>query len=123
MKLHFCAECGRRLTPKQERFCGSTCRQADERNSIRKEFIKAYGGKCQCPGGCNVSVPEFLCLDHLGPKGTGDRHRKKTKTRGWRMYRLLRDLNWPKKDFRLLCQNCNSAKAYFGSCPHERQEV
>ena len=36
------------------------------------------------------------------------------------MYLELKKLGWPKDRFRLLCTNCNQARAYFGVCPHER---
>lgn len=62
-------------------------------------------------------MPQFLSLDHTD--GGGDKHRKQTGTRGWRMYKLLRDQGWPKLKYRLLCYNCNFARAHFGKCPHE----
>lgn len=115
--MRFCSQCGQSLRALQKEFCGSRCRQAAEREALRSEFIRAYGGKCQCPGGCDVRIAQFLSLDHTD--GGGDKHRKKTGTRGWRMYKLLREQGWPKLKYRLLCYNCNMSRAFHGKCPHE----
>lgn len=119
MNRTFCKVCGSKLTGKKTEFCSSKCKQADKRASIRDEFIRAYGGKCQCPG-CDVNIPEFLSLDHI--HGGGDKHRKKTGTRGWAMYKLVLDEGCPKDKYRLLCHNCNMSRAHFGYCPHERMK-
>lgn len=38
---------------------------------------------------------------------------------GWNFYRWLKNNGFPKKDFQLLCFNCNCAKGFFGMCPHK----
>jgi hypothetical protein len=116
MNIHFCETCGSATEGK--RFCNQKCRSEFDRAEIRAEFIKAYGGKCQCPGGCDISDPGFLSLDHI--HGGGDKHRKKTGTRGWAMYRKIKEEGWPKDRYRLLCFNCNFARQIWGKCPHER---
>jgi hypothetical protein len=82
---------------------------------LRAEFIEAYGGKCEC---CGETEPEFLSLDHIF--GDGARHRRQLR-RG-NIYRELKRLGWPKDRYRLLCYNCNIARAHGGRCPHESSE-
>lgn len=85
------------------------------RQKIRREMIKAYGGKCAC---CGESIPEFLALDHK--KGGGTRMRKLLcNNTSQTMYRLVRDQGYPKSKYQLLCHNCNGAKAWYGGCPHQ----
>ena len=90
---------------------------AEYRAALRTEFVEAYGGKCQCPGGCDVTEERFLTVDHIF--GGGNQHRKRTGTSGYKMYQLLRDEGFPKDKYRLMCFNCNAARAYWGKCPHE----
>lgn len=116
MKRHWCRHCGRALSGRKTRYCDFSCRSAADRAELRSEFIRAYGGKCAC---CGCAVAEFLSLDHTGPRGIGDLHRRVTKTRGVRMYRLLKAQGWPKDGFRLLCSNCQFCMAWFGRCVHE----
>lgn len=100
----------------------SICRkQTNKRNRVIKlEVIKAYGGKCQCPGGCTVVNPDWLSMDHI--KGGGIAHRKRLKVIGLDFYRWLKKNKFPKRGFRLLCYNCNLSRGHLGQCPHERGE-
>ena len=61
---------------------------------------------------------EFLTLDHIGGGGTA--HRKEVGT-GDKIYRWLRDNNYP-KGFRVMCFNCNYAVFRYGICPHEKRK-
>jgi hypothetical protein len=89
---------------------------------IKQEMITAYGGKCQCPGGCDIVEPKFLSLDH---EGCGTRQKKRTldirngkKLGGYNLYLELKKQGWPQEGRRLLCQNCNCAWGFYGNCPH-----
>jgi hypothetical protein len=85
---------------------------------LRMDVLTAYGGnppKCAC---CGESHVEFLVLDHI--KGGGNKERRK-RGGGWAVYSYLRRHGYP-KGYTVLCQNCNSAKAFYGYCPHERKE-
>lgn len=90
--------------------------RAQERFKLRQDVLKAYGGKCQCPGGCEIKEFEFLVLDHIFDDGF--RHRKKTGGAGYHTYRDVKRQGFPKDKYRILCQNCNSAREFFGECPH-----
>jgi hypothetical protein len=99
------------------------CRsQTNKRNrELKLEVIKEYGGKCKCPGNCSVTNPNWLSMDHI--YGGGIRHRKELKVIGLDFYRWLKKKKFPKKNFRLLCYNCNLSRGHLGFCPHERGEV
>jgi hypothetical protein len=115
--MYFCTNCGLRISSKSKEFCSASCRETAKRKAARDEFIRAYGGRCQCPGNCNVTEPRFLSIDHIG--GGGDKHRKKTGVRGWQMYLLVAAEGFPKDKYRILCYNCNMSRAAYGRCPHE----
>ena len=85
---------------------------------LKLELIAAYGGKCQCPGGCDIVEPDWLSVDHK--KGGGVQHRRQLKLIGRDFYRWLKDRGFPKKDFRIMCYNCNLSRGHLGLCPHER---
>lgn len=101
----------------------SICRsQTNKRNrKIKLEVIKEYGGRCQCPGGCDVTEPDWLSMDHI--KGGGVAHRKQLKVIGLDFYRWLKKKRFPKRNFRLLCYNCNLSRGHKGRCPHEVKHV
>ena len=84
-------------------------------NELKIRVINNYGGKCEC---CGESIPEFLTIDHI--LGNGKDHRQKI-GRGYKIYKWLEKNGYPKKEFRLLCFNCNCARGQFGKCPHELQ--
>ena len=68
----------------------SICRsQTNKKNRIIKlEVIEAYGGRCACPGGCDVTEPDWLSMDHVF--GGGVKHRKQLKVIGLDFYRWLK---------------------------------
>lgn len=84
------------------------------KRKLREEFIKAYGGKCEC---CGESRYEFLTLEHKN--GGGWQHRKKIK--GASLVPILKRMGFPKDEYGLLCWNCNASKGVYGYCPHERE--
>lgn len=86
------------------------------RSNLRLEVITHYGGKCEC---CGESTLEFLALDH--PNNDGAKHRKQIgKGAGAPYYSWLKQNNYPKELVRVLCHNCNSSRAFFGYCPHQK---
>ena len=80
----------------------------------RLEVIRAYGSKCEC---CGESRPEFLALDHRNGDGAEERHRLHIASKG--TLRLAKREGFPNR-YRLLCHNCNQARAFYGYCPHTR---
>lgn len=86
---------------------------------IRMEALDRYGGKCFC---CGESNFEFLAIDHIGPRGTGNRQRiSGVHKPGNGFMKWLKRNKWPKK-FRVSCHNCNSSMGYYGYCPHKNAE-
>jgi len=87
------------------------------RRREREQLIAAYGGECVC---CGETSFEFLTIDHTN--GDGAAHRKSLGGResyGSRnFHRWLRENNYPKDGYRLLCYNCNCAIGAYGYCPH-----
>ena len=73
---------------------------------LRLGIIKGYGGKCEL---CGEDNPHFLTVDHTNGGG-----RKERKIFGGPLafYRKLRDENYPKGNYRLLCYNCNCALGF-----------
>lgn len=112
----YCIYCGIYISD-DRKYCSSSCGTRYRNKEAKEEFIQEYGGKCQCPGGCNVSEPAFLSLDHTFNDGA--EHRRQIKRAGHSMYRVIRDEGYPKDRYRLMCFNCNLARAHQGHCPHE----
>src|SRR3990167_2782356 len=88
-----------------------------QRRILKQKVINGYGGKCEC---CNESILEFLTLDHINDDGA--EHRRKLRSRQSR--RLYDDIIWRNfpSGFRVLCFNCNSARGFYGYCPHKPGE-
>lgn len=98
------------------------------RETLKAEFIAAYGGKCACLG-CPETDPVFLCVDHVAGGGVRE-YQVRMRPNGKRgpvtttrqvMARAKRD-GWP-PTYQVLCWNCNSAKHVLGSlenCPHNQ---
>ena len=78
---------------------------------LRDMALTAYGNKCVC---CEEDKKEFLCVDHVN--GGGNQHRKLI---NGSFFLYLFRMNYPKKEFRILCQNCNSSMGHYGYCPHQ----
>jgi hypothetical protein len=94
----------------------SSKRRSNERLKIKLEIIKEYGGKCAC---CEESSYQFLTIDHINNDGA--EHRKTIKASNF--YSWLKNNNYPKNNFQLLCFNCNCAKHIYGTCPHQSEIV
>ena len=85
------------------------------RAKTRALILSAYGGKCAC---CGEKRSEFLALDHIN--GGGGKQRRNGFSTSGSIYRFAIRLNFP-TTFRLLCHNCNSARGWYGYCPHEKE--
>ena len=114
------SETGRVIKPIPSCLIGPVSRVESERQAgkerrrrLRSEVIAAYGGRCAC---CGETTPEFLSVDHMNNDGA--QHRKHVKS--GQFYPWLKRNGFPKDGFQLLCMNCNSAKGFFGECPHQR---
>ena len=84
------------------------------RRELRAEMIDAYGGKCECPH-CDVTIPEFLTLEHK--RKDGAEHRRRVGRNAQAQLLDLKRQGWPTEDHGLLCFNCNLG-AGTGECPH-----
>jgi hypothetical protein len=82
---------------------------------MRLEVIAGYGGSCAC---CGVSEQAFLAVDHIHNDGAAERASARMSGAQW--YYWLVSRGFPKDRYRLLCHCCNEARAFYGSCPHER---
>lgn len=83
--------------------------QKEKYRLLRLKCLKYYGDKCAC---CGETEPKFLALDHIN--GGGTKHRKgKGNIIQW-----IATNKYPPL-FQVLCHNCNSAKGFYGYCPHK----
>lgn len=74
-----------------------------------------FFGPCEC---CGESELEFLSIDHRNGNGKEERSRGIS---GIQILERLRREGWPeeaKKEYRLLCYNCNFTIGHYGYCPH-----
>ena len=71
---------------------------------LRLNVIKGYGGKCELCGEDNL---HSLTIDHIDGGGSEER---KMLGGSYAFYKMLRDNNYPKDNYRLLCYNCNCGK-------------
>jgi aminoglycoside phosphotransferase len=76
------------------------------------KVLMGYGGVCVC---CKERDLHFLTIDHI--IGGGSAHRRELGGTS-SLYQWLIDNNFP-PGFQVLCMNCNSAKQWYGGCPHD----
>lgn len=81
--------------------------------SIKERIVKEYGGKCEC---CNIDIWQFLTIDHINNDGA--EHRLIINKTGIPFYKWLKKEGFPKSNYRLLCNNCNSSYGHNGFCHH-----
>jgi hypothetical protein len=86
-------------------------RSRDRHQEYRRIVIERYGGACAC---CGETAIEFLVVDHVN--GDGAQDRRAIGVAG--IYRKLAKAETVLAGYRVLCHNCNSAYARYGSCPH-----
>ena len=90
-------------------------KNARENRALRAELLAAYGHVCSC---CGETAEAFLTVDHIN--GGGRQHRKQV--RGG-LYKWLKNVGFPKDEYRLLCFNCNCVRGTRGYCPHENRRA
>lgn len=104
-----CVECKKILSGRRKR----------SRKKIRDLVFAVYGGyRCSC---CSETEELFLTIDHINNDGAA--HRRSMvhgrQATGDRLYRWLRDNNFP-PGFQVLCMSCNFGKQRNGGvCPHK----
>lgn len=108
---NYCRECKNDWSRKNFKVNGEKVRAQGRRYhlALRRSVLEHYGNKCVC---CGESEYKFLSMDHIG--GGGVKHRKQINTN---IYQWLKVNKFP-KGFQPLCYNCNCAKGFYGSCPH-----
>ncbi|MEK6879426.1 MAG: hypothetical protein AABY22_07460 [Nanoarchaeota archaeon] len=79
------------------------------RIKLKKEIVRAYGNKCQ---NCNESDWQFLSIHHKNK--TTAKIDRKLYGRGTSLYRKLKKENFPLKEYKLLCYNCNCSMGVRG---------
>lgn len=90
-------------------------RRRERTRALKREVMDAYGGVCQC---CGESILEFLTIDHIN--GGGRAHRERVGESG--VYADLKKRGFPQEGYRVLCFNCNTARGYYGYCPHHPED-
>lgn len=87
-------------------------------DKVKRDVFRSYGDACEC---CGEKRPQFLSIDHTN--GGGVKHRSEV-VKARNIYRWLREQNYPKDGFRILCFNCNLGKGLVGFChPELAQEA
>lgn len=106
---------------------------------VRLEIIRRLGGRCQWPGGCNVTDPDMLEIDHV--YGDGNKERNKFVDPDWKLgansfsglrtsagsasgntkyYQYMLD-NLGTGRYQILCANHNSKKHAIERCCNSAQ--
>jgi hypothetical protein len=98
-----------------ERLAKVTALMKRKRLETRVQVLEMYGSVCAC---CGEYRPEFLAVDHVNNDGTAQR---KCHGGGYRYTKWL--LSEKRDGFQVLCHNCNSAKGFYGYCPHENSPL
>ncbi len=82
---------------------------------LKRSVINHYGGKCACCGNDNIDV---LTIDHIN--GGGSKHLLDIGIKGGKPFYLWIIRNNFPIEFQVLCYNCNCARAFYTTCPHQR---
>lgn len=80
----------------------------------RLDLINGYGALCSC---CGETNPLFLTIDHI--LNNGAEEKKLFDNNMYAFYNNLKQDNYPKDNYRLLCYNCNCSRGAYGQCYHE----
>ena len=125
-KLGLCRNCPRPLVKGSALFCNyhrekdraaGRIKEKKVAIKLKDEILAQYGKICSC---CGESIIEFLTIEHT--EGCGNIHRRKLfkyNVGGVHMYRWLKKNNFP-KGYIVLCMNCNWAKRFSRTCPHQK---
>jgi hypothetical protein len=117
-----CTSCLKRKYELQKNFLAeNSSNQKEYHLKVRQEVIKKYGGRCTC---CGESNWAFLVIDHINDDGYQERRDRYGSQRGSsHSFFLLLKRSPIREDLQILCWNCNSAKALYGCCPHNKDWV
>jgi hypothetical protein len=85
-----------------------------ERRILRDRCYQLFGGLCKC---CGINDPYKLNIDHINNDGA-DRRRSGEHRTGNSLYRQILNKTLDRKNFQLLCANCNYSKLVHGACIH-----
>jgi|GEM_PF-1659345 len=92
-------------------------KQQAARRAYLWERALEFFGPCAC---CGESTIPFLTIDHIN--GSGNKRRAAGEKFGYGLISSWETAGWPieiKKEFRILCHNCNQATRYGRPCPHQ----
>lgn len=126
MAVRYCSICKLKFLSLYKRKYCEFCRldrlreqSKASRAALKLEFLYAYGGRCQCPCGCQQDLPGFLGVGHI--ENDGKQHREETMGAGHKTYADLKRRGWPKDKYRIECWNCNFGRRVSGTglCPME----
>ncbi len=115
-----CDECGK--THRAGVFRCASCALKRQHRVLKAVVFDHYGRRCVC---CNEKQFEFLSIDHKNGQGAEQRRAFFARTGqqmvGCVFYRWIIKQGFP-DDLQILCMNCNSAKGWYGKCPHENEQ-
>jgi len=116
---HRCVSCGFKLPEDWKILSCVKCvhRSRLKTETMRREVIEMYGGKCAC---CGESNFYFLTLDHVNNNGAEERRHPSGQNRIWARLRREKIVS---PDYQILCYNCNCTKGHLGSCPHTWEDA
>lgn len=92
------------------------------RQTLKKRTIDNLGGVCAC---CGIEDIRFLCVDHINNDGAAHRKSLFGNRRGGcstKVYRAIHNEGYPRDKYQPLCFNCNMAKSFYGTCPHQEDK-
>lgn len=129
----FCPKCHRTLTTDNfskdknrdnglQYWCRSCINFALKKRRLQLNNIlfSHYGYKCNC---CHKTLQrEFLTIDHINNDGAQQRRERKARS----IYDVIGRRNIRRGEFpddlQTLCWNCNAAKGFYGTCPHQKSK-
>jgi len=83
-------------------------RHMKRKAALKNSIVEAYGGECNF---CGHNIQDHMTIDHISGVEKSDGRSSA------RLYRYLRDSDYPTDNYQLLCYNCNCAKSHFGFLP------
>jgi hypothetical protein len=117
-RANWCKDCHRKDAQRRNNANPDYYKQVSYRKRIKLRYavLSHYSGGVPICACCKETEIKFLCIDHMN--GGGNAHRK-TLPRGFYIYQWLKNQEYP-TGFQVLCHNCNMAKGFYGSCPHQQ---